>query len=249
MFLTSDLLTRAGAVHGFSTRAGGSSRGPWASLNLGGSVGDDPEAVEQNLARLAAAAGFARSAFRSAVQVHGDRVLEVGEVAHDPATEADALLAAAPGIVAAVKTADCVPVLLFHPDTGEAAAVHAGWRGTEAAIVRRAAEALVRRGGEAGGILAAVGPAIGACCYEVSPELAAAFAARHPEDVVRGRHLDLQEANRRLLLEAGVPAERVEVLRHCTACEVERFFSHRRDAGRTGRHLSFVAARGARSLS
>src|SRR4051812_36197982 len=169
MFLTSDLLTRAGAVHGFSTRNGGVSRGPRATLNLGGSVGDEPEAVEQNLARLAAAAGFARTAFRSAVQVHGDRVLEVGERPHDPASEADALLATAPGIVAAVKTADCVPVLLFHPGTGEAAAVHAGWRGTEAAIVCRAVEALARRGGDPRGVLAAVGPAIGACCYEVSP--------------------------------------------------------------------------------
>jgi len=249
MFLTSDLLSRAGVVHGFSTRGGGISVAPWDSLNLGGSVGDDPAAVEENLVRLARAAGIARAAFRSAVQVHGDRVLVVGEGPHDPAEEADALLAAAPGVAVAVKTADCVPILLFDRATGAAAAVHAGWRGTAAAIARRAVEALSGQGGGPHSILAAVGPAIGPCCYEVSPELAERFAARHAEGVVRGRQLDLAEANRRLLLEAGVPAAQIEVLGRCTACEPARFFSHRRDAGRTGRHLSFVVAQGARSLS
>lgn len=249
MFVRSDLLTSAGVRHGFSTREGGVSEGPFGSLNLGGSVGDDPAAVEANVARLAQAAGFPREAFRTALQVHGDRVVVVDDRPHDSATEADALVAAAPGLVVAVKTADCVPILLFDTSTGEAAAVHAGWRGTAAAIVRRAVERLEERGGRAAAMLAAVGPAIGPCCYEVSPELAAEFADRHPEGVVRGRRLDLPEANRRLLREAGVPTQSIDVLARCTACEEERFFSHRRDAGRTGRHLSFVMGRSRRSLS
>lgn len=249
MLVTSDLLARAGVVHGFSTREGGVSAAPWASLNLGGSVGDDPAAVEENLLRLAGAAGIRRGAFRGAVQVHGDRVLEVGQGPHDPATEADALLTGTPGLAVAVKTADCVPILLFDRHTGAAAAVHAGWRGTAAGIVRRAVLALAARGSDPAHVLAAIGPAIGRCCYVVSPELAADFAARHPEGVVQGRHLDLPEANRRLLREAGVPDEQIDVLHRCTSCEGRLFFSHRRDAGRTGRHLSFVVAKDARSLS
>ncbi|WP_373049045.1 peptidoglycan editing factor PgeF [Vulgatibacter sp.] len=249
MFLTSALLDRAGVIHGFTTREGGVSEAPWDALNLGGSVGDDPAAVEANLQRLAASAGIARERFRGAVQVHGDRVLLVEEGPWDPSNEGDALLATASGLAVAVKTADCVPILLFQPETGEAAAVHAGWRGTAAAIVRRAVEALASRGGDPGSTLAAIGPCIGRCCYEVSAELAADFGSRIGPGVVEGRRLDLAEANRLLLREAGLQEGAIDVLSRCTACEPVHFFSHRRDAGRTGRHLSFVAARDGRSLS
>jgi YfiH family protein len=139
--------------------------------------------------------------------------------------------------------ADCVPVLLADPETGAVAAVHAGWRGTLARAAAEGVRALRREAGAAPErLLAAVGPSIGPCCYEVSPELAARFRAELGP-VVRedgGVRLDLWAANRRVLEEAGLPAARIEVLGLCTACD-GRFFSHRRDAGRTGRQVAFIA--------
>lgn len=249
MFQTSPLLERARVVHGFSLRTGGVSSPPFDSLNLGSSVGDAPAAVEENLRRLARAAGIPRESLRGARQVHGDRVLLVGRGEVGPEEEADALHAVEPGLAVSVKTADCVPILLYEADSGEAVAVHAGWRGTRAAIVRRAVESLVSRGGRPERILAAIGPAIGPCCYEVSHELAAEFRAAYGEEAAVGRRLDLPGINRLLLLRAGVPEDRIDLLRACTACDPERYFSHRRDAGRTGRHLSFVLSGSARPIS
>lgn len=236
MFLTSRLLEREGVRHGFSTRAGGVSSGPWSSLNLGGSVGDDPAAVAENVRRLAARAGLA--GFAAVHQVHGDRVVE-GRPGLPPSTEADAVLSVPGGPAPAVKTADCVPVLLLDRRSGRVAAVHAGWRGTRLRIVARAVEAL----GEPGAVVAAIGPCIGRCCYEVSAELAAEFAGVFGADVVEGRRLDLVLANRRALREAGVGEAAIEVVGGCTSCDPARFFSHRRDEGRTGRHLSWISSR------
>jgi YfiH family protein len=212
-------------------------------------VGDDPAVVERNLRLLADAAGLDRENFRAAVQVHGNRLLHANGTPHDPTAEADAILASTPGLAPAVKTADCVPILLADELTGQVAAVHAGWRGTSTAIVTHAVEALVAGGARRESIVAAVGPAIGRCCYEVSPELAASFLADHGAAVVEGRRLDLPEANRLLLIRAGMLPDRIDMLGRCTSCEPDLFFSHRRDAGRTGRHLSFVVARGRRPLS
>jgi copper oxidase (laccase) domain-containing protein len=264
MFLASPLLAREGVAHGFSTREGGVSAGPFASLNLGGSVGDDPAAVAENVRRLAAAAGV--PGFATVHQVHGDRVV-AGTDDLPPSCEADAVLSVPGGRAPAVKTADCVPVLLFDRRTGRAAAVHAGWRGTRLRIVARAVEALI--GGAPGGsgpggptknrtseppaaasfaaraadVVAAIGPCIRRCCYEVSPELAAEFAAAFGAEVVDGRHLDLVLANRRVLREAGVRDTLLDVVGGCTSCHPELFFSHRRDRGRTGRHLSWIRPR------
>jgi YfiH family protein len=251
MFLTSSLLAREGVAHGFSTRNGGVSAGPFASLNVGGSVGDDPAAVAENVRLLAAAAGV--PGFATVHQVHGDRLVE-GTDDLPPRCEADAVLAIPGRRAAAVKTADCVPVLLFDRRTGRAAAVHAGWRGTRLRIVARAVRALVggsaaadpaenRDADRAAEVVAAIGPCIGRCCYEVSPELAAEFAAAFGADVIDGRRLDLVLANRRALLEAGVRDTLIDVVGGCTSCHPGRFFSHRRDHGRTGRHLSWIRAR------
>jgi YfiH family protein len=237
MFLTSRLLAREGVRHGFSIRAGGVSAGPFASLNLGGSVGDDPAAVAENVRRLAARADVA--GFATVHQVHGDELVE-GRPGLPPATPADGVLSVPGGPAPAVKTADCVPVLLFDRASGRVAAVHAGWRGTRLRIAARAVAALT--GGRGGAsIVAAIGPCIRRCCYEVSPELAAEFAASFGADVVEGRHLDLALANRRALVAAGVGEAAIEVVGGCTSCDPVRFFSHRRDAGRTGRHLSWIS--------
>ncbi len=229
--------------HGFTTRTGGASSGPFESLNLGGAVGDDPAAVAENWARLERDTGLRFARVR---QVHGARAVRA-DAPTVPALEADVVVTRTPGVAACVSVADCVPVLLADPETGAVAAVHAGWRGT---IARAAAEGVRARAREAGApasrLLACVGPAIGPCCYEVSPELAARFRAElGPETVRDGRapHVDLWRANVAVLRAEGLAPERIEVLARCTACEREHFFSHRRDAGRTGRQAAFIAPR------
>lgn len=262
-FLTSPLLDRAGVRHAFSLRSGGVSPAPLDSLNLGGSVGDDPANVSENLRRFAAEAGVS-APFATVQQVHGDRVVtarasarglawfETPETPLPPCEiEADGVIGL-DGAVVGVRTADCVPILLFDPASGAAAAVHAGWRGTAARIVGKAVERLGRdHGARPSELLAAIGPAIGPCCYEVGGDLADRFEALLGGMVVNrappAPHLDLLAANRRWLEEAGMLADRIDDLRACTACDAGRFFSHRRDAGRTGRHLSVIASREGRA--
>ena len=257
LFIVSKLLSAAGVVHGFSLRTGGVSPAPFDSLNLGASVGDAAESVEENLRRLLEAAGV-RGGLATAHQVHGDRVLgaSAGGVLHEilPATEpqpegADAVVALDDGVAAGVRVADCVPLLLYAEDQGAAAAVHSGWRGTRLSIAARAVRALQHAAGaDPARILAAVGPCIGRCCYEVSPELASMFrglfgpeAADDPAHRPKP-HLDLRACVEGALQRAGVPAERIEQVEGCTSCDMSAFFSHRRDKGRTGRHIAFVAA-------
>jgi YfiH family protein len=245
-------------------RTGGVSAAPFDSLNLGGLVGDDPLAVDRNRTLLFEAAGLAASQVATVNQVHGDRVVfasagpsrfvvseRAGGEALGGAVDADAIVAA-PGVAAGVRTADCVPILLFDPASGAAAAVHAGWRGTFARIASRAVSCLVTSyGTDVAELRAAIGPAIGRCCFEVGADVASRFveAPAFGSDVVipaaegQGPHVDLVLANQRLLVAAGLHSEHVDVLDRCTVCEPELFFSHRRDAGRTGRHLSFVLGR------
>jgi YfiH family protein len=239
-----DLLTSPalrGFPHGFTTRRGGVSRAPWDALNLGGAVGDDPAAVAENWSRLAAATGLSFARVR---QVHGDRVV-AARAAGAPGEEADAVTTAAPGVAACVLVADCVPVLLADPRSGAVAAVHAGWRGTIARIAARAVEALARdHGARPGELVAAIGPSIGPCCYEVSPELAARFAREvGGEAAPRADRVDLWRANARVLADAGVAPGAVDTLRRCTSCEGDLFFSHRRHSGCTGRQVGYVAPR------
>ncbi len=245
LFLTS---RRLPVRHGFSVRSGGVSEGPWASLNLGFSVGDEPRHVVENLGRLAAAAGVGPGGIVTVSQVHGDVLLRAGAPPPEPGAapigEADAVWTDQKGVAVGIRTADCVPILLVDEAQGRVAAIHSGWRGTELRIAQRAVEAFVDRGSHPKQLLAAIGPSIQACCYEVSEELAHRFESSFGADAVRrsdGRpHLDLAFAVRETLKTSGVPAENIDVFSHCTACDPERFFSHRRDRGITGRHLSFV---------
>jgi YfiH family protein len=241
MFLLSSALLAA-FPHGFTTRAGGSSGAPWDSLNLSVATGDADAAVEQNWARLRQETGLSFARIR---QVHGAEVSRLDAPATPP-PEADAVITARPGLAACVLTADCVPILLGDPRTGAVAAVHAGGRGTRPRAAARAVEALEREyGAHRENLLAAIGPAIGPCCYEVSPDLAERFMTElgpsvsmvHP----RTPRVDLWTANETVLLDAGVAPERIEIIARCTACDAEAFFSHRRDGPRTGRHLGFIA--------
>ncbi|HTT69935.1 MAG TPA: peptidoglycan editing factor PgeF [Anaeromyxobacteraceae bacterium] len=231
----------AGFPHGFTNRSGGVSKGRFASFNLGGAVGDERADVDANWKLLAEATGLTFARVR---QVHGDRVVVVDE-APGPPQEADALVCRHPGIAACVSVADCVPVLIGDPRSGAVAAVHAGWRGTLAHAAARAVEALTREAGaHPSDLLAAIGPSIGPCCYEVSADLAQVFrddlGPRVAEPRGQGSRVDLWLANELVLRKAGVDRERIEVLGRCTSCE-EIFFSHRRDRGETGRQVGFIA--------
>jgi polyphenol oxidase len=149
--------------------------------------------------------------------------------------EGDALLDNTPGSVLAVKTADCVPILLVDERLQVVATVHAGWRGTVAGIASRAVQAMAERFGACPDDLdAALGPAIGRCCYEVGPEVACHFGQQ-------GRaHVDLVEANRQQLLACGLPAHRIYAAGLCTMCLAEQFHSYRRDREAAGRMYSFA---------
>jgi polyphenol oxidase len=152
--------------------------------------------------------------------------------------QADALVEDTPGAVVAVKTADCVPIVLVDERRRAVAAVHAGWRGTAAAIVARAVAAMRARFGTAAeDLYAAIGPAIGVCCYEVGSEVAAEFG-------MEGRvHLDLAAENRRQLLNAGLASGRIYLSGLCTMCHPEEWHSFRRDREAAGRQYSFVGIR------
>jgi hypothetical protein len=211
----------------FTTRRGGVSTGPFASLDLGRTdpalERDDPEAVAENRRRAEAAAGG--RPLRIARQVHATGIA----TDDDPASEADGQVTRAGDVAATVLVADCLPVAIAAPDG--VAMVHAGWRGLAAGILRRGVAAL----GD-GPKAAAIGPGIGVCCYEVGDEVRAAFAD-HP-GARRGRNLDLKLAARRQLRAAGV--EEIEDCDLCTACDPERFFSHRRDGDDTGRQAGIA---------
>jgi YfiH family protein len=225
-----------GAAVAFSTRLGGVSEGPFDSLNLGLLTDDAEAAVGENRRRLATALGFEPEQVAFARQVHGTRLIEhpgefrgsfvrpetTKEPRNDP-PEADGHVVREPGRAALVFAADCLPVAVAGPKG--VAMLHAGWRGLAGGILAAGVEAV-------GATSAAIGPGIGPCCYEVGEEVQDAFAGLG-DDVVAGRMLDLPEAARRLLSRAGV--ERVESAGLCTSCKAELFFSHRRDAGRTGR--------------
>jgi YfiH family protein len=219
-----------GATALFTTRRGGVSEGPYASLNLGRRTGDEGERVEANRERLGEIAGHDWGRFARAIQVHGTRVRRVGDVPRraDPWEEADGHVTALPEVPALVFVADCLPVALAGH--GGVAMVHAGWRGLAGGILAEAVGAL----GDGGEIRAAIGPGIGPCCYEVGDEV----RARFPAEAAAGRRLDLKLAARRALEAAGVAEVHDAGL--CTSCDPERFFSHRRDAGVTGRQAGIV---------
>lgn len=239
-------------AHGFSPRAGGVSPAPWTSLNLGASVGDDPARVRENRRRLAEAFGVTPERVARLDQVHGAEVVvaERGAVGRD----GDALITDDPRWLLAVSAADCLPAILCDVRRGAVAAVHAGWRGVAAGVAAAAVRALAASfGSDPADLRAWLGPAIQGPCYQVGPEVVAtvradpavpeAAAWRDPGTADRWR-LDVPAAVRAQLVAAGVPAEAIAVSATCTHCAADRCFSHRRDAGRTGRHWAVVRAPG-----
>jgi YfiH family protein len=178
-------------------------------------------------------------------QVHSSSVRKAADLA-DRAAEGDALVSNEPGVMVGVRTADCVPILLVDPETRAVAAIHAGWRGTAAEIVRHAVEALhMEFGAEATRLHAAIGPSIRVCCYEVGAEVARQFRSIFPEWETRElgdtrTMLDLVEANRRTLAGQGVPPSQIYDSGFCTVCCPEEFHSYRRDPQDRGRMVAFI---------
>lgn len=234
------------ARHGFTTRMGGVSEGPYASLNLGLSSGDDPETVERNRSIVLADLGVERPMVCGYHQVHGSEVMRARPGWFEE--KADAVVSDDPEQLLVVSAADCFPVLFHDPLTGAVGAAHCGWRGTVKHIVRNVVEAMsLDYGSDPADLEVAIGQGIMGTCYQVTPEVVDEFlAAGFPAEVAtptEGRPLlDILAAIRFDLARAGVPAERVSALERCTHCEPEVFFSHRRDAGLTGRMWGFVRA-------
>lgn len=265
--LTSSLLARHGFRHGFSSREGGVSAAPFDTMNLARNVGDAPEAVAENHARLARAIGYDVACLAEASQVHGVRCLDVEAHWGDGGLdlrgvrdeEADALLATRAGLAVGVRTADCVPVLVGDPKTGAVVAIHAGWRGAVGGVVPRAIEALCARvGAPAGRLLAAIGPHIRLASFEVGDEVARAVEAALPsgvrssevmalEPLVHTRpgarpHVSLATLVRAQLRLVGLEEESLDDVGGDTCAEATRFHSHRRDGARSGRQLSVIVA-------
>ena len=239
-------LAEAGVRHGFSTRRGGVSAGAFASMNLARNVGDDPAAVAENHRRFAVSVGYDPGRLFESSQVHGARALRVdgAAVLATRQEEADALVTSTPGDVVAVRVADCVPVLLAAPGRAVVSAVHAGWRGVAQRVLAAAVEAMAV---EPGAIVAAVGPCIGPCCFEVGDDVATQIAAASSEAVVARSavggakpKVDLRAAVTVQLGSIGVRS--VEHVGGCTMCEPAWFHSFRRDGKLSGRLLAAIVA-------
>ena len=217
-----------GASIFFFTRLGGVSEPPYDSLNVSKKVGDDPEAVDENLSIIRDA--MDRRPASWVRQVAGDTVVRVSEPGI--AGEADALITAEPDLCLSVAIADCVPVALVGER--EIGMVHSGWRGTLAGVSGKAAKEL-----EGSSTRAYIGPSIRRCCYEVSEDLAEKFAAEFGDEVVSGRYVSLQDAIRYDLEAAGVE---VHDLGLCSGCRPDLFYSHRMQKPLTGRNLASIVS-------
>lgn len=253
LYSCSELLTRAGFGHGFFTRQGGVSSGAYGSLNLSLEVGDRADDVAENRRRVASALGVADDAICVPRQVHGQGVIVLeggetwGKVAMLPG---DAVVSDGPGVACAVRTADCVPILVADRETRRVAAVHAGWRGVVQNVVGAALDVFFARGSRPEHLLAAIGPHISLSAFEVGDDvarqLAAASRATRVVTVHEGGkpHAALAPIVAAQIAELGVPAAHIEVLPGCTFTDRDLFFSYRRDGQKSGRQLSAIVSTG-----
>lgn len=237
-------------VHAIFTRLGGLSREPYAALNVGRSVGDDADVVAANVERVYRAVGVRPESVVTPYQVHSNRVQAVGaEHGGQVIPNTDGLITNTPGLALLLRFADCQPILLYDPLRHALGLAHAGWRGVAKGMARRAVEAMAETfGTRPADLRVGLGPAIGACCYRVGDEVAAAMgytlpdweAAMQPDPSGEGWRLDLSAANAQQLAAAGVRVRHVERAGLCTSCHHDEFFSHRADGGRTGRFAAIA---------
>jgi polyphenol oxidase len=263
-------------VHGFSTRGGGVSKQEGRQvLNLGFTEWDSRENVKENRKKLQAVVGAGRMKLTPVLQFHSDSIVLFEKAPSEPA-RGDASITRSSGLLLAIQTADCVPILLVDAEHRAIAAVHAGWRGTLARIVEKAIGRMqMEFNTRPGELLAAVGPSIGGCCYEVGTEVATAFngqfanAAEFFDELRTGDEpnplqwlnmmppghqpppkkvlLDLRKANRAQLMNAGVAEKNIFVSDLCTACRRDLLFSYRKEGLQSGRMMAVVGIKGSKN--
>jgi len=257
LFLLSAWNDRDGLTAGFSARQTGN-----AALH----VGDDPQAVIRNRTELTRSLDWRFEAYTCAEQVHGSEVRVLtredagsGRESQEKAIPGtDAMITNEPDVLLAMFFADCVPLYFYDPTTGAMGLAHAGWKGTVSEIAVRTVEKLRETYGvDPSNLLAAIGPSIGGCCYEVDDrvlrhvkpilgelgELDPDFAAENvvvPNEAGDRARLDLKHLNRQLMIKAGIMPSRIEMSSWCTSCRNDLFFSHRKDNGNTGRMMSWL---------
>lgn len=252
---------------GFTTRIGGVSEKPFGTLNCGLHVADSDESVVANRTRVADAIGMPLSGWVYGEQVHGSDVAFVtgadkgkGTAARFDALQSkDAFITNETGICLAAMFADCVPLYFYDPEHRVVALAHAGWKGTVLQIAGQTVRAMEERfGSSPERIAAAIGPSIGICCYEVDdtvmnqvrpllqeldePQPAEGNVVYEPSPNGKWM-LNLQEINRQIMIKAGILPSRIELTRLCTSCRVDKFFSHRKEQGATGRMIAWIGLR------
>ena len=242
------------AAHAFTTRYGGVSRGIYMSLNLGVNSGDDLSGVRENYSLICSAIGISADDIVCSRQIHSARIRVVGRgdrgyLFKPTPYEADGLITSDAGVALTVFTADCVPILLHDPVRGAIGAVHSGWRGTALDVVG-AAVRMMKSEFQCvpGDIAAAIGPCISKCCYETEQDVVDALGQVLPDAVEkcvepRGYKfmVDLKEANRLLLLNAGVSD--IIISDDCTSCHSDKYWSHRRTSGKRGSQAAIISIR------
>jgi hypothetical protein len=248
---TSALLQDAGFHHAFFTRRGGVSEGAYATLNTSAGAGDDAARVKQNVARIERALEVPPGGLYYASQVHGTDVLVVEPgLDRDRAlleTRADVVVSKLPRTACGVRSADCGTILVADRRSGAVAAIHSGWRGTVANVAAAGVRAL-RAVAPNADLVAAIGPHIEPCCFEVGEEVATELAGcSGAADVVdRSRqrpHVDLRRIMTAQLVAEGVDERAIDHVRGCTVCDETSFFSYRRDGAKSGRLMSAIVAR------
>ena len=234
-------------IHGITTRD--------RALAFDGSVslhtGETPEKIIANRERIAQTFGFTEAYhFVVADQTHSDNIVYIDEPKTkgwqgmgDAVANCDALITDQRGVALTVLTADCVPILLLDTQKEVIAAVHAGWRGTQADIAGKTVAKMMREfGSDADDIIAFIAPSIGRCCYEVGEDVAGHFDDSESYDRVGEKYmLDLPMLNQNQLMAMGIKKENIELSGVCTSCEVDRFFSYRKECGCSGRFMSMIA--------
>ncbi|OCT17224.1 multicopper polyphenol oxidase [Paenibacillus pectinilyticus] len=248
---------------GFTTRLGGVSEAPFTSLNCGLHVNDRPSDVVRNRERIADVLGQPFDAFTYAEQVHGKEIAIVslneqgmGRTSRETALQAtDGFITKESGIVLCAQFADCVPLYFYDPVQRVVGLAHAGWKGTVLNISMATISLMTHTfGSRPSDIRAAIGPSIGACCYEVDETVASRvrqvfeeiqMTQVEQEAIItnKGNHkyqLNLQELNRKLIEQAGILSSHIEVTQLCTSCRTDLFFSHRKESGSTGRMIAWI---------
>ncbi|MCK6256930.1 peptidoglycan editing factor PgeF [Fictibacillus sp. KIGAM418] len=259
MFKLADWMNQhAGLTAGITSRRNGFSKHPYESLNLGFHVGDNPEDVLKNRHSASVAIGAALDHWVGTEQVHQAVIKKVthedaGKGAKDLASAikgTDGIYTAEEDLLLTSLYADCVPLFFLSPQSKLVGLAHAGWKGTVGKIGANMVDEWVKAEGiRPDDIIAAIGPSIGSCCYEVDEfvimqvnKALPADTANFPYRQIDEKHylLDLREVNKRILIQAGMKEENIVETSYCTSCNNEQFFSHRKELGKTGRIMSYI---------